>query len=197
MKWNSFLRASDTKPASGSSAAPASYAQWSQCLDALSRGDDDEANLRALYAGALHWSAGVAPLFVQRLADEVQRRLNLCADRLQRDLRLGAHEALIVRAIISARAQLAFLHRLCLLPALPEATRQQLASEVRKFAERSQQSLETTARTDRSGQLETLLRSNPLTRYAQDDAAVPPQPAPPMQVSLLAPAPVRKRNILF
>ena len=42
---------------------------------------------------------------------------------------------------------------------------------------------DSTARTDRSGQLETLLRSNPLTRYAQDDAAVPPQPRFP-EISL-------------
>lgn len=200
MKWNPFSRA-DAKArstAEASATPPASYAQWSQHLDALARGDDDDNCLRQLHAGSLHWSAGVAPLFVQRLADEVQRRLNVCADRLQRDLQQramrGGQEPMVVRAIVQARAQLAFIHRLCLLPALPEGTRQQLAGEVRKFAERSQQSLETTARADRSGQLETLLRNNPLTRYDQPEAVQAPQPSQHTQASPAAP---RKRNILL
>ena len=84
-----------------------------------------------------------------------------------------------------------------MLPTLPPDTRSQLASEVRKFAERSQQSLEASALTDRSGQLATLLRNNPLTRYdALVPQAQPPTPAP--SASACTPAPSsRKRNILL
>ena len=192
--WKWFRRGGNT---TDHQAAPASYAQWSQCLDALARGDDDENCLKTLYAGSLHWSAGVAPLFVQRLSDEVQRRLNVCADRLQRDLHGSGHESLVVRAIIQARGQLYFVHRLCLLPTLPPDTRSQLASEVRKFAERSQQSLEASALTDRSGQLATLLRNNPLTRYdALVPQAQPPTPAPSAPACTPVPS-SRKRNILL
>ena len=192
--WKLFAHGGKA-PAAGGQGAPASYAQWSQCLDALARGDDDENCLQTLYAGSLHWSAGVAPLFVERLSGEVQRRLNVCADRLQRDLHGSGHESLVVRAIVQARTQLYFVHRLCLLPALPSDTRSQLADEVRKFAERSQHSLEDSARADRSGQLATLLRNNPLTRYVA--LAQPPDvQSPPTPASMPAQSP-RKRNILL
>lgn len=194
--WKWFRRGGNT---TDHQAAPASYAQWSQCLDALARGDDDENCLQTLYAGSLHWSAGVAPLFVQRLSDEVQRRLNVCADRLQRDLHGSGHrggqETLVVRAIVQARTQLHFVHRLCLLPALPPDTRSQLAAEVRKFAERSQHSLEDSARADRSGQRATLLRNNPLTRY--DALALPPDVQPQSAPASMPAQSPRKRNILL
>jgi len=149
--------------------SPTSYAQWSACLDELSRGDNDEACLRRLGSGSLSWSGGVAPMFVERLNQELQRRLDLCSRRLTRDLQAGREEAILVRAIGQARQQLDFVHRLCQLGVLPEATREQLAGEVLKFAQRAQDSLQDSARADRSGRLERLFRTHSLTRYVRVD----------------------------
>ncbi|MEG0200802.1 MAG: hypothetical protein RR718_08625 [Comamonas sp.] len=133
-------------------------------------------------------------MFVERISHEVQRRLGICATRLTRDLQMGAQEVVMVRAIVQARQQLDFVHRLCHLPALPETTRQQLAAEVAKFAQRSQSSLQDSAKADRSGRLEVLLKNNPLTRYLGTDpisqACSAPEVASPGGKSA-------KRNILL
>lgn len=190
------------RPASGpadtshTEAAPQSYAQWSTWLDRLAQGDDDARCLAQLHQGQLSWSGGVAPLFVERISTEVQRRLGLCAERLTRNLRLGADESLVVRALLQARHELAFIHQLCRLPAVPESTRSQLGAEVRKFAERAQQSLLDTAQSDRSGRLASLLRHNALTRYANPPAQNELHDTPaPTTVETAAGAP-RRRNIL-
>ena len=202
MSWNPFSRSA--KPASpaqvsssanlGAANSPSSYAQWSECLDELRGGNNDEACLARLNSGALSWSGGVAPKFVERINDEINRRLDICSKRLTRDLQLGAQETTIVRAIVQARHQLDFVHRLCHLSALPETTRQQLAGEVAKFAQRAQSSLQDSAKADRSGRLEGLFRNNPLTRYVSADQ-------PRLAESTSDPAAVggrpTKRNILL
>jgi len=185
--------------ASALEAVPHSYAEWSAWLDRLARGDDDQHCLQQLRQGQLSWTGGVAPLFAQRLGDEIQRRLGQCAERLTRNLRLGADESLVVRALLQARHDLGFIHQLCQLPAVPETTRSQLGAEVRKFAERSQQSLLDTAQADRSGRLASLLRHNALTRYATEPPSTPAAaPASSAPISPAAPghAAARRRNIL-
>lgn len=198
MIWNPFSRVT-TVPAKEPAdihdeTSLSSYAQWSNCLEALSKGDDDEACLKRLSAGSLSWTGGVAPMFVERVSQEVQRRLGICSTRLTRDLQSGGQETVIVRAIVQARQQLDFVHRLCHLPALPETTRQQLAAEVARFAQRAQSSLQDSAKVDRSGRLEVLFKNNPLTRYLSADPSS--QPFSAAEASSLGGKPA-KRNILL
>lgn len=180
--------------------APQTYAQWSACLDRLAAGLEDEACLALMGQGTLQWSGGVGPLFAQRLAEEFNARLTRCSERLTRDLQSGADEASVVRAIVNARQALFFLHRLAQLPTFAETLRSHLTREVRGFAERSQQSLEDSARADRSGRLRLLLQNNPLLRYATQTAP-PPAPPPAAPASAAPPAPAdagpRRRNILI
>lgn len=183
---------------------PRTYAQWSACLDVLSAGTQDEACLDVMRRGDLAWSGGVATLFSQRLADEFNARLSRCSDWLTRDLRQGADESLIVRAVLNARQGLHFLHRLAMLEVFPDTLRTHLSDEVRKFAQRSQQSLEDSAKTDRSGRLLVLLRNNTLLRYEMLAEPISArQPAPTTMpsssgASVIAPASsgLRRRNIL-
>lgn len=183
------------------SEAPRSYAQWSQCLDRLATGLEDEACLEHMGRGQLSWSGGVGPLFAQRLADEFNARLTRCSEHLTRDLKSGVDEGAVVRAILNARQSLFFLHRLALVPAFAETLRTHLAAEVRKFAQRSQQSLEDSAQADRSGRLRLLLQNNNLLRY--DTLSPPVQQAPgttPAPVSTVQPpihSGARRRNILI
>lgn len=181
---------------------PQTYAQWSACLDRLAAGQEDEACLALMGQGTLQWSGGVGPLFAQRLAEEFNARLTRCSQRLTRDLQSGADEASVVRAIVNARQALFFLHRLAQLPPFAETLRSHLTREVRGFAERSQQSLEDSARADRSGRLRLLLQNNPLLRYDTQTAPPPGTPAlPAAPASAAPPAPSaagpRRRNILI
>ena len=184
------------------SEGPSTYAQWSQCLDRLAAGTQDEDCLAGMARGQLSWSGGVGPLFAQRLADEFNARLARCSAHLTRDLRHGADEGAVVRAILNARQSLFFLHRLTLVPAFAESLRTHLRDELHKFAERSQKSLEDSAKADRSGRLRLLLQNNNLLRY---DTLPAPAPVPSAQAGTTqgqpASAPTvsgaRRRNILI
>lgn len=167
---------------------PRSYAEWTAWLDRLARGDDDEGCLQALHAGSLDWTPGVAPLFVQRLGDEIQRRLRVCSERLTRDLGHASEESRLVRALLLARQQLVFVQQLCRLPTLPQPVQQQFEVELSRFAERAQSSLLETARADRSGWLASLIRHNALTRY---------EAAPPASVPAAGGAGPRGRKIIL
>jgi len=187
---------------SGLIETPRSYAQWSACLDRLAEGIQDEACLNAMRAGDLNAGGAVVTLFSQRLADEFNARLTRCSEHLTRDLRAGGDESLVVRAILNARTHLAFLHRLAQVEIFPATLRTHLTDEVRKFAQRAQQSLEDSAKADRSGRLGVVLRNNPLMRYEPVTPA-PSSGLPPAQaVVATAQAPitqagVRRRNIIL
>lgn len=145
--------------------APDSYAQWSECLERLSSGLEDEACLLCMAAGKLSWTGGVATLFADRLGQEVNARLRRCSDGLTRDLKSTGDESSVVRAIMNARQALFFLDRLVNIPAFPEVIRTHWTDEVKKFAQRAQKTLEDSARSDRTGRLVVLLRNNNLERY--------------------------------
>lgn len=146
---------------------PHSYAQWSNCLDRLSTGLEDEVCLSCMAIGKLSWTGGVSTLFADRLGQEFNIRLIRCAERLTRDLQFTKDESSVVKAILNARQSLHFLHRLAQTPSFPELVRTHWMDEVRKFAQRSQNSLEASAKTDRTGRLAVLLRNNNLLWYEQ------------------------------
>ena len=118
----------------------------------------------------------------------------------------------VVRAILNARYALHFLHRLAQLASFPETLRTHLADEVKKFAQRAQDSLENSAKADRSGRLAVLLRNNTLLRYdALSDpvlsvgtgaagfgrgVAASSTPPPSAVAPAAAPSGLRRRNIL-
>lgn len=179
---------------------PVTYAQWSECLDRFATGLEDEAVLVLMSRGTAPWTGGAGPLFAQRLAEVFNARLTICSERLTRDLRTSSDEGTVVRAVVNARQSLSLLHRLSTLASLPDTLRAHLSSEVRAFAERSQKSLEDSARADRSGRLALVLRNNNLLRYelAEPAAAGNPTPiAPAAQAQPQQPAASpRRRNIL-
>lgn len=177
---------------------PHTYADWSALLDRLDAGLDDDAVLQAMAAGTIAWTAGVANLFAERMGAVVDQRLTRCSERLTRDLNAAAGEPLLVRAILNARQSLSLLHRLASLPVFPAMLRDHLVGEVRKFADRAQQSLEDSARHDRTGRIASTLRHNNLQRYDGPPAAtLPPSAhAPSVAPPPALPGGVRRRNIL-
>lgn len=157
---------------------PDTYASWSSCLELFAQATQDEAVTSAMNAGSLSWTGGVAHLFSERVTDVLDQRLRRVADDISRDLKFAGDHGVLARALLDARHKLALLHRFSCCAPFPEALSALLQSQVRQYAERAQQSMEDTARTDRSGRLGTIVRNNSLLRYAEQASATghPVQP---------------------
>lgn len=179
-------------------APPRSYIEWSACLDLLEQGLDDAATLAAMERGALGWTSGVAELFSERLNTTLNLRLQRCADQLTRQLRSGADEVTLVRALLNTRATLAHLRRLATLAPFPAMLQEHVSDVLKDYAERTQASLEDNARTDRSGRLASLLRNNSILAYAAAPGAPgsPAMPAQPAPGSASSPSAPRRRTFL-
>ncbi|MGE4292647.1 MAG: hypothetical protein AB7E32_10610 [Desulfovibrio sp.] len=156
---------------------PTTYSEWSDCVDAFEGGEHDEDIVLAMSRGTLNWNSGVATLFSERISDAFNARLKRCADRMERDFKTGGDETTVVRALLDTRRTLTLLHSVAIIPSFPETLQEHLAGEIRRYAERAQQSLEDSAKHDRSGRLASLMRNNSLLRY--EPAAKPSAPEAP------------------
>jgi hypothetical protein len=182
---------------------PSTYAEWSACIDLFESGLDDAGALAAMQAGTLTWTSGVAERFSERMANTFNKRLSTCADRMTRELGTGADEVTLVRALTDARRTLCLLHTAATLPIFPPTLQNHLTGSVKNYAERSQQSLEESAKHDRSGRTASIIRNNSILHYENATASVAPAGTWP-HVSSAVPASqpadgvpgVRRRNIL-
>lgn len=154
--------------------APTSYFEWSACIEALETGLNDEQVIQAMAQGNLSWTSGVANLFSERIGVAFNTRLQRCADRMTRDLSHGSDETSLVRALLDTRRSLSLLHRAAGIPAFPQMLREHLHTEVKRYAERAQRSLEDSAKHDRSGRLVSLIRHNNLLAYENAFCAASP-----------------------
>lgn len=159
---------------------PTTYAEWSDCVDIFETGEQDDAVVLAMSSGTLNWNSGVATLFSERISGAFNIRLQRCADRMERDFKTGGDETTVVRALLDTRRTLTLLHRVATIPSFPDMLREHLTGEIRRYAERAQQSLEDSAKHDRSGRLASLMRNNSLLRYE-------PTPEPSTSDATLAP----------
>lgn len=182
---------------------PTTYHQWVECLDQLEAGANEEPLLAAMEAGALEWTSGVTERFVERLSRCINTRLRSSAASLQRDLTAGqGTEGAVVSALLDARRRIHRAHRLARLPVLPAYVQEELCHAVQSYADRAQESLERSARTDRTGRLAGLIRGNPLNRLPVSASSAPTEPATSSTPSLPpGPSPVAgglgRRRILF
>ncbi|MGN1308094.1 MAG: hypothetical protein ACI4V3_10535 [Faecousia sp.] len=142
-------------------AAPRIYSDWVVLFEALQSKEDDEAVLQAMQCGTLEWQAGVAERFTRKLVEVVNARINAAIDRFQRDMgRSAGQERNIVRALLSLRRELAFLSQTVDLPVIPQKDRQQYRDLVLQQAKKMQESLENSAKRDRSGKLASIVKNN-------------------------------------
>lgn len=145
---------------------PRTYAEWSNLLGLLQSKADDEAALYAMQRGTLEWQYGVAERFLQNLMDVVSARMNTAVDKFQKELgRSHGEERILVQAIGSLRREFAFLAQAVNLPAIEESTRMQCYQVVRQQADKVQQSLEDSAKSDRSGKLAYIIRNNKVNSF--------------------------------
>lgn len=175
---------------------PVSYADWSSCLDLLAEGLDDAGALYAMEHGLVSAGGTVAQLLSERLCTVFDLRLTRCSDRLNRDLRNSRGEADLIRALLDMRRGLTLLYRISLIKTLPLTLREHLQQQLRRSAERTQQSLEESSGDDRSGHTRVLIRNNSLLRY-DSEILQPLITSTPLQpLSNQQPGAPRKRNIL-
>ena len=149
---------------------PSTYAEWNEVLDHLRDAVDDEGTLTAMRSGAIEWQTGVAERFTKKLVDVVNHRLNLATAKFQTALqRSNGEERIIVQAIVSLRRELRFLSKAVNLPAIPEEYRRQYLNLMTEQAERIQESLEKSAKKDRTGKLSSIIRSNRVDRLSTEE----------------------------
>lgn len=149
---------------------PETYYEWVIILDMLKAKSDDEAVLSAMQNGSIEWQSGVAERFAKKLIDVINYRMNAASDKFQKEInRSNGHERGIVQAILALRKEMFFLSKAINLPAIPEKDRQYYYQLVIDQANSIQNSLEDSAKKDRSGKLVSIVRNNKVNVFLQED----------------------------
>ena len=142
---------------------PETYAEWCDTLDALRDGRADEDTLSSMKNGTLHWQVGVADRFTRRLTDAVNTRMNQAIDRFQRGIQHRGDEQELTGALLALRHELEFLRNVMDIPAIPADSRKQYVALVEDQAKKIQESLLDSAKTERTGKLQSIIRNHPVT----------------------------------
>lgn len=141
---------------------PATYSEWVPLLERFRDGDDSV--LELLLAGTLDWTNVVAERWTARVAEAFDARLKTVTSRLQLALDRSRGDVFSVsQSLLGARRALAPLHAATAMSCAPESVREHFAAEVARFAARTQESLEASAKRNRADLLLKALRDNPLT----------------------------------
>jgi len=120
--------------------------------------------IELLIAGTLDWTNVVAERWTTRVAEAFDARLKAVASRLQLSLDRARGDAFSVsQALLGARRALAPLYAAAAMSCAPENVREHWNGEVARFAARTQESLEASAKRNRADLLLKALRDNPLT----------------------------------
>lgn len=147
-------------------APPHTYSEWVAVLDMLKDKVDDEGVLDAMYQGTIEWQSGVAERFARKLIDVINYRMNSASDKFQREMgRAYGQERSIVQALLALRKEMCFLSKAINLPAIPEKDRQQYHQLVIAQANSMQNSLEDSAKKDRTGKLASIVRNNRVNSF--------------------------------
>lgn len=146
--------------------APHTYAEWVKVLDLFRARQDDREVLAAMQQGSLEWQSGVADRFSKRLVDAVNARMNTASDKFQRDMsNARGAEGAIVQALLSLRKEMALLAQAVDIPSLPVEYRRQYVQLVLDQANHMQDSLEDSAKKDRSGKLSSIVRNHRVNAF--------------------------------
>lgn len=145
---------------------PKTYAEWVVALNMLKNKTNDDDVLSAIYKGTIEWQSGVAERFSKKLIDVVNHRMNGATDRFQREMsRSHGQERDVVQALLALRKELSFVSKIVNLPTLPDKERQQYYQLVVSQANKIQNSLEDSAKGDRSGKLASIIRNNKVNAF--------------------------------
>ncbi len=146
--------------------APHTYSEWTKVIDIFKEKQNDTEVLIAMKNGTLEWQAGVAERFFKRMADAVKTRINNASDNFQKNYKYArGAEGAIVQALLGLRKEMSFLAQAVNIQALPEEYRKQILQLVIDQANIMQQSLEDTAKGDRSGKMSSIVRNHKVNAF--------------------------------
>ena len=139
---------------------PTTYAEWIVIMDMFNSKADDEGSITAMQHGMLNWQSGVAERFTKKLLNVVNNRLNLASDKFQRDMsHANGQERLITEALLQLRTEIRKVAAITKLEVIPEKYREEYGKLIKEHADKIQNSLESSARCDRSGRLLSIVRN--------------------------------------
>lgn len=145
---------------------PTTYAEWSDILDKLKKKEDDADVLAAMQRGTIVWQSGVAERFAKKIIDTISARMNAATDKFQKDMgRTNGQEGAIVQALLSLRKEFSFLLQAINLPVIPEKDRAQYCALVSGQADKAQESLEDSAKKDRTGKMASIVRNHKVNNF--------------------------------
>lgn len=146
--------------------APHTYSEWVNVLEILRNKTNDVDALEAMKAGTIEWQSGVAERFSKKLIDAINVRMNTASDKFQTDLsRARGQEGAIIQSVLALRREMSFLLQAVNLPAIPEDKRQYYLNLVVEQANAMQESLENSAKNDRSGKLSSMVRNHKVNSF--------------------------------
>lgn len=140
--------------------SPANYAEWCDLFDEIVQNVRDDAYIAAVSGGTVSWTSGVAERFVRSAAEMIRQRVDHAQDVYQRQMKNSRGMAnQISGALTTLQREYRYVYQLaCALPIPPEH-RNEISKMVQDQADRTQQSLEDSARADRTGHLTALVRN--------------------------------------
>ncbi len=142
---------------------PRTYLEWVGCLDAIDRNEDMESMVFLAQEEELEWTSGVAERFTTRLCGLIDRMLTHAAEKVQINLdRVSGDEMAITFALLDARKAFRQAYALASLPVLPESTKTSIQELVLQAARTMNDSLEESAKRDRTGKMLRLVRNVPV-----------------------------------
>lgn len=145
---------------------PSNYSQWVILLESFKNKINDEDVLPAMQQGTLAWQSGISERFAKKLIDAVNCRMNMASDKFQKDmLHMQGQERELIKALLLLRKEMSFLAEAVNLPVLPEQERTDYVKLVKAQADNIQNSLEDSARKDRTGKLASIVRNHKINAF--------------------------------
>lgn len=146
---------------------PKTYAEWAGLIQAFKNHEyDDKDVIQAMKNGSLAWQSGVAERFIERFMDAINTRLNGAIDRFQKGILRGtSSDYALTQSIFSLRKEFEILTSVADIPAIPQEQRSQILGIIKQQADKIQESLENSAKRDRTGKMGNLIRNNRVNNF--------------------------------
>lgn len=141
---------------------PNTYSDWCKIFDNIDTweiGHIDEKLLTSMEKGYIDWVDGVSQRITLRLINLVNNRLKKLSEFYNKRLSVSCSSFDLTNILLTFRKELIFIKRLDNLPMLPEELRKELTKDVLDYAQKTEKSLESSAKKDLSGELKRILLS--------------------------------------
>lgn len=140
--------------------SPTSYAEWCTLMDTITKDFRDESYIDLIRGGSISWTSGVAERFIVIVTDMIRNRVNAAQDKYQVQIKnardnIGA----VISALQTLKKEYSYDYAMVNALPIPEQYRKQLLKMIQDHADQTQQSLETSAKADRTGHLSVLVRN--------------------------------------